>query len=72
MCVHVLYAYQHTHKHRKGGLMYLISVYDGKGCFISLVEATGSRQEVNELTKQLCADQGGRFFYIQDLEKAKK
>lgn len=52
--------------------MYLISVYDGEGCFISSVEATGSRQEVNELAKQLCADQGGRFFYIQDLEKAKR
>lgn len=52
--------------------MYLITVYDGEGCFISSVEATGSRQEVNELAKKLCADQGGRFFYIQDLEKAKR
>ena len=52
--------------------MYLISVYDGEGCFISDTEATGARPEIEEMAKELCRTQGGRFYRIQDLEKVKR
>ena len=50
---------------------FLVTVYDGEGCFIEDLEATGTRAEAEEVAKELCRRLGGRFYYVRALDEAR-
>ena len=50
---------------------FLITVYDGEGCFIEYHETPGTREEAEEVAKELCRRLGGRFYYVRALDEVR-